>query len=45
MVIQVTNYDRCMTFVTVWSHMSQSQVTQLYDTKENIKDSTTDDII
>jgi len=45
MVIQVTNYDRCMTSVTGWSHMSQSQVTQLCDTKKNIKDSRTDDII
>jgi len=45
MVTQVTNYDRYITPVTGWSHISQSQITQLCYTKKNIKDSRTDDII
>ena len=34
-----------MLFVTGWSHMLLSQVTQLHNTKKNIKDFKIDDII
>ena len=34
-----------MILIIRWLHMSQSQVTQSYDTEKNIKDSEADNII
>jgi len=44
-IIQVTKYDRDITFIIGWSHMSQSQITQSHVTEKDIEGSGTDNII
>ena len=44
-IIQVTKYDRDITFIIGWSHMLQSQITQSHVTEKDIEGSGTDNII
>ena len=44
-ITQVIKHDGYMTFVTVWSHISQSQVTRSCNIKKNIKGSKINNII
>ena len=44
-IIQVTKYDRDITFIIGWSHMSQSQITQSHVTEKDIEGSGIDNII
>jgi len=44
-ITHVKKYDKDILFVTAWSHISQSQITQTCDTKKVVKDSETSNII
>ena len=44
-VTKVTKHDGYIAQVTLWSHKSQSQITQLYNTKKDIEGSGINDVI
>ena len=44
-ITDVKKYDEDILFVTVWSHISLSQITQTCDTEKVVKDSGTSNII